>query len=357
MQVARRSLYSQISYNKSTKLCWDDCDSTLIGLFFSNPNCDIHLIEDNVERMMEFDWVALCNNTNPNVIQLLSKHVHRFINDKNAWEALSSNPSAMPLLIAHPDKIDWFSLCSNPSGVSLVEEVLRRGNAAEIEEKVNWFGLSFNPNAMDLIEANLDKVFYPTLCANTNPRAIPLILANMDKVNWAALSANPSAVSILAANLDKVHWPSLCTNPSPDAVLLVQANLDKAEWVQVCKNPSAMQLIEDYPDRMTPDAWMTLCTNPSAVEYISEKRKNGVKIADYVPSLQLSLNSNWTGVIQLMIEWGMLSLNYPKLKANKYNQDFCQELVAYVLNPARLLRMATQYGNGEMDMSDYMDCM
>jgi hypothetical protein len=47
-----------------------------------------------------------------------------------------------------------------------------------------------------------------------NPKAIPILENNLDKVNWRSLSWNPNAIPILEQNLDNVDWDMLSSNPN-----------------------------------------------------------------------------------------------------------------------------------------------
>jgi len=49
---------------------------------------------------------------------------------------LSTNPAAIELLTANPDKIDWWSLSGNPAAIDLL---------TNNPDKINWFNLSANP--------------------------------------------------------------------------------------------------------------------------------------------------------------------------------------------------------------------
>ena len=101
--------------------------------------------------------------------------------------------------------------------------------------------LSTNPNALHLLEANLDKINWKMLSDNTNPRAIQLletVVLNAislkkpidDIIDVYYLSRNPSAIKLLeiiAQNNDNsVDWIRLSTNPSIFEIDTLQYNID-----------------------------------------------------------------------------------------------------------------------------------
>ncbi len=92
------------------------------------------------------------------------------------------------------------------------------------EKKLDWDRLSSNPAAIDLIRANLDKVDCARL--SRNPAAIDLLKANLDKVNWFWLSNNPAAIDILKVNVDKIKWDMLSKNPA----IFEPVPMDLGEW-------------------------------------------------------------------------------------------------------------------------------
>ena len=46
-------------------------------------------------------------------------------------------------------------------------------------------------------------------CLSSNPNAIHLLEANLDKIDWNAVSINPNAIHLLEANLDKINWKKI----------------------------------------------------------------------------------------------------------------------------------------------------
>jgi hypothetical protein len=62
---------------------------------------------------------------------------------------ISSNPAAMRLLMAYPEKINWSLLSTtHPDAVKLLRQ----------PERINWGRLSSNPSAKWLLLNNQDKI-------------------------------------------------------------------------------------------------------------------------------------------------------------------------------------------------------
>ena len=66
--------------------------------------------------------------------------------------------------IAHPERLDWdmLSLNSNPHAIRLL---------MANPDKINWEKLSMNEGAMEILMANPEKIIWKTLSANPNPIA------------------------------------------------------------------------------------------------------------------------------------------------------------------------------------------
>lgn len=123
----------------------------------------------------KIDIKSLCENKHPGSISILEKHL-----DKMTFPSLcelSRNPTAIDLLLSHP-------------------------------EKINWDFLSQNPAAIQLLRAHPEKIHWGML--SRNPAAIEMLRANPEMIGWSGLSTNPAAMEILEKNrkkLDGPHYP------------------------------------------------------------------------------------------------------------------------------------------------------
>jgi hypothetical protein len=71
----------------------------------------------------------------------------------------------------------------------------------------NWSLLSTNPNAVSLLLAHPEKIHYRALCTNPSPQIIPLLRANLDKVHWEFLSSNPAIFALDCAKMREQMTP------------------------------------------------------------------------------------------------------------------------------------------------------
>jgi hypothetical protein len=180
------------------------------------------------------------------------------------WKYLSSNPNAIELLKANPQKINWEGLSANSSQYAI--EMLKA-----YPKKIDWFYLSTNQNpyAIELLKANPEKIDWEGLSGN--PNATKLLKANPEKIDWGWLSANPSqyAIELLKANPDEIQMPYLSSNPNPYAIELLKANPDEIDWLLLSTNPNpyAIELLKTNPKNID---WEYLSMNPSIFDEILE---------------------------------------------------------------------------------------
>ncbi len=123
------------------------------GSWYRNPFF-FDLIKDNVDNNRKlFDLV---DNHHPGAIKILEERLENFIivngideikvidylkSRKDFQDSLSQNPSAMPILMKHPELIDWIRLSSNPSAIDLLKDN---------QEKIEYTWLSKNPAIFEL---------------------------------------------------------------------------------------------------------------------------------------------------------------------------------------------------------------
>jgi hypothetical protein len=205
-----------------------------------------------------------------------------------SWHHLSINPNAISILEKYPNLIVWRQLSRNANAIHLLEKNL---------SKVDWNELSINPNAIHLLEKYPEKINWHRLSMNSN--AIYLLENNLDKINWEWLSSNPNAIHLLNKNLDKIDWYWLSLNPNANPIL--EKNLDKIDWHMLSKNPNAITILENNLDKIH---WRVLSENPNAIHLLA-------------------------------------NLDYENMKENI--KEFNQELIEYVFNPNRLLRLCKLY--------------
>jgi len=131
------------------------------------------------------DWVNLSRN--PAAIEILEANP-----DRIDWYYLSGNSAALDLLEANPDKIYLDSLCSNSNKdiLDLIPEEEFNIPRYHPSCDINWHILSSNPAAIDILEAYPDKIDWRSFSANPHIRAIELLEQNIEKVNMHYISQN-----------------------------------------------------------------------------------------------------------------------------------------------------------------------
>lgn len=71
---------------------------------------------------------------------------------------------------------------------------------------------SANPSAVPVLKKHLDKVVWRAMCANKCPEAVDLLAQHPGKIVWSVLSANPCAVKLFKGNEHLLDWCQVNTN-------------------------------------------------------------------------------------------------------------------------------------------------
>jgi hypothetical protein len=193
------------------------------------------------------------------------------------------------------------------------------------------------------------------LCSNPCQEAIALLSKNIysDAILWNKLSGNPNAVPLLEQRPDKIDWEEASSNLSISILPLLEKHLDEVYWDVVCSNgedttQEAINFLEKHVEQLSYICWYKLSALPIAVPLLE-------KYPEHIHWARLSRNA---GAIHLLerypekIDWNFLSLNknamrmlfrldYPQMRQN--NESFREELMAYVFDPCRLMRLSEQY--------------
>jgi hypothetical protein len=224
---------AMIRYLKVSQL--EDPDVDWFAL--SKNSATLRFIE---KKYIEIDWIGMSGN--PAGLHYLEQADP----DVLVWDAVSANPSAIPLLTENLDKLDWDIVSANPAAIDLLEANL---------DKIEWIGLSNNPAGIHLLEANPDKINWDILSGN--PAAIHLLEENPDKINWSNLSSNPAAIHLLEANPGKIDWSNLSANTL--AIHLLENNSDKIDWFDMSGNPAAVHLLKENPEEIEWEEFENKC--------------------------------------------------------------------------------------------------
>ncbi len=249
------------------------------------------------------------------------------------------------------------------------------------QEYVDSLGICKNQNAIDFLKKHPKyittfNIFH--LCKNHNPEAISIIKKyNLNKEHWYALSSNPNAIDLLEENISKIDFRQISLNNNPRIIKIIEENMDKYDRLG-CKftsNPNLIKLIEKYVDRISEydNGWYGLLFNVNARKLIEE---NLNKVKKYLKNLDVSYwtysrDINLEFILPYIIKYNRLQsgllgnryvfhyadvvnniipYDYEKMLSN--NKEFTEELVAYVFNPKRLLKLCDTYN---IEFLDYID--
>lgn len=243
-----------------------------------------------------------------------------------------------------------------------------------------------------------------------NPKAISILLNNLDKIDWANFSGNSAseAVDMLLLNINKIDWAEFSMNSNIKAINYLKEHPDKIIWKMLCCNENAeiLSIIKENMEELDTSCWNRLKENNSIIDFlVIQKRENWSLISQYSKDIeyikanldkvdwkQLSANSNMLPIIidnPYNIDYYWLSCNdnplatdiiKKRIKEDKYNEfwdfmagsdtkidiifplcylvmrdnmtEFNQELCKYVFNPIRLKRMCTTYG---LELEDWQE--
>ena len=135
-------------------------------------------------------------------------------------------------------------------------------------------------------------------------------------------SKNTSLLPLFEQNIDKIHWDFLCECATPEIINFIEKHVDLLWsdcWKFLSRNPNAIPLLRKYPEKIQ---WNQLSQNPSAIPLLEHPEK--------IDWPNLSANPNACHLL--------FPLDLAQMKEN--NQAFKEELIAYVFEPERLLRLS-----------------
>jgi phosphoribosylanthranilate isomerase len=273
----------------------------------------------NVERLLHVD------SRDPHTIEGVSMTINSLpkdILDKIVYNYKNLFPSKYVLREwVNAEYLDWQMLSENPYAIDLLNKRIEFEKNLSEEEynklddnyKINWLKLSKNPAAIDILKKYPKDIVWCSLCDNTNPSAVDMILKRVEyekqlppypehngndeygfyRIWWDRLSCNehPQIIEMLKERIelekneehyitlnanDKIDWVQLSANKNPDAIRLLEDNLEKIDWSVLSSNPAAIELLKANYAKII---WRYLSINPNAFELIKDR-------VDYEESLQ-----------------------------------------------------------------------
>ena len=290
------------------------------------------------------DWIdkKKLNNSglslNPLAIDYLTEHPELIV-----WDYLSTNANAISLLEKNKDKIYIDYLCRNESDetIILIKEFknnitnwyyLNKNKNEKIfkfilenPDKINWYVFISNENSADFINNNLNffhnnlKDFkWEALSKNTNPKILPLLKSNKNKLDWYFLSKNPLLFDVIKEEgsmyIHKINWSQLSLNEDKRAIALLKINKDKIDWELLSCNPYAIELLENNEDKID---WNYLSSNKNAIHLLENNK-------ELIVWYKFSQNPS------------IFQLDYEKMKSN--NQNMYEDLIKEVMKPSRVFK-------------------
>jgi len=184
--------WSYLSENPAAISILEKNQDKIDWIWLSRNPAAFRLMSENPDKIR---WPQVCDNTNPDILQLLEPELEKYMNREINWYALSSNPAALYILKEYPHKIDWCGLCKNPNPEAIAF-------------------LQYNLMCPPIHNPNPPKIDWSALSQNPSPRAIQLLERNPSFIDWDWLSTNPAAFRLLEENPTRVNWTMASLNKS-----------------------------------------------------------------------------------------------------------------------------------------------
>jgi hypothetical protein len=192
------------------------------------------------------NYEYFCKNKHPEAIRMIEEKIRNDQSEDIDWKSLSSNPSAMNILLNNMDKVCLYNLSINPSALDYLESN---------RHQIRWVSLAKNPNirAIDLLSQHLE-----------NPRNMNDLKPSY--VFQCCLSQNPNAHILLERfpELRELEMlrnfnanTNLFKNPLPSATSQIYEEILRTngrEWITPLSeniNPQSFAILEKYLE--TPD--------------------------------------------------------------------------------------------------------
>lgn len=119
---------------------------------------DVKLLKDEIKHISLY---CLCRNTNPEILPLFEELWDEL---DNYWD-LSKNPVVWPLLKKSPEKISFRGLAYNPLPEA-IQYLFEKGTYELNIDSIIWTIVSSNPSAIPYLEKHQDRINYEHLSRN-----------------------------------------------------------------------------------------------------------------------------------------------------------------------------------------------
>lgn len=292
-----------------------------IPRLLQNP-CVVELFE----KMLFTNFISseylkyLCKNPSKKAMKLVEANLERL--SESDWINLSQNPFAIDIINANLDKIDKYAIFANPAAMHLIPK---------------FFDLYFNKNPRDRegYISDSNRYIINFLGRNTNPEAIKMIYPYLMFLDFRSVCRNPNAVDLAYIifqyckdPVEKSYYMNqLCQNPN--AMHIIRMHLDilnEYGWYYLSENPNATDILKENPSKINFGA---LATNPKAIDLIEQN----LDIIRFRYPGALCLNPN---ALHLLFTY-----EYTIMRDNTSN--FAREVIASALHPDKLEFIANQF--------------
>lgn len=228
-------------------------DASKLYIPFLNQN--INALDYLSEHFELFDLYYIVQNPSYNIlpIHLLYPNIYPyiFINTRPGIENILKNLDY--------SRQDWIYMCENPRCIEIIEK--------NPKYPYVWGALSKNPKAIPLLLKNIEHIDWCNLCLNPCKEAIDLLMQYPENIDWLIISSNPYAIDLLRKNPDKINYWGLCWNEN--AIDLIEKymsneNNTAISWIGLSQNKNAIHILEKNQNKID---WCQFSINPSIFEY------------------------------------------------------------------------------------------
>ena len=129
-----------------------------IESYYFSKNTNEKAVAFLKKNKANINWSCLSGNTSNKAIRLLKEHPERIDVDQLS---LNSNPKAFELLLTFPDDCINYSNLSANTNPKAVDHLIKNR-----PDEINWRLFSENPTAMPYLVANPEKIDFQTLWEN-----------------------------------------------------------------------------------------------------------------------------------------------------------------------------------------------
>jgi hypothetical protein len=308
--IKRISLNDLAPMLKFTLRSWIQVDKLNKELLSSNHNAiDFLSLPENKKYI---NYPQLSKNTNSKAVELLRE---RIIEESRMSEDEYNRTK---------NKIEWITVAKNPYLFDIFKENMDK--IRRLNWDALWEAFSSNPKAINILLANKRHIDFEGLSENRSTRAIKFLRMsmNLENISWVHLSGNnsPYAVKLLEENYDKIVWEKLVGNTNRNAIKLLWKKWESEKYLKENDTDeyNRLRYYFDDSDDSSGDEYFPLiawhgkiCENKNAIGLLRNKIAEEKKMEKEDPEGYEEL-PDWEKV-----NWDILSGNPNAIKLLKEN--------------------------------------